>query len=334
MPGGLPMATSHQSDLVKELQTCMIECRVACQEAYHVRSLLSGLSEKVHQEMLTNQLVWRQQDELVEEKVRGGWDNERTGIDTDDASTRFDVCVAGICANCPSTSANHSAGTTRNNHILEPTLQTTHYTMEDALTEPMRSPLQTMPHTHRERAMELSQPIPEMSTGTPQVAESLSPAASASHVSQVPMGLAHPPALDPCVTTLMVRSMPPKVSQEDLIALWPPTWGYNFIHLPYSFKQRRAVGYAFINFASNTAARSFYNQWQGSALTAHGCTKAVSLQPARVQGILSNLEHLQEHGISQVFNAKYLPALFLEGDRVCFRAVLKELDRAQNGAMQ
>lgn len=209
---------------------------------------------------------------------------------------------------------------------MEPTLQTTHYTMEDALTEPMRSPLQTMPHTHRERAMELSQPIPEMSTGTPQVAESLSPAASASHVSQVPMGLAHPPALDPCVTTLMVRSIPPKVSQEDLIALWPPTWGYNFLYLPHSPKQRRSVAYAFVNFVSNEAAKLFYNSWEGQVFTARGHTKALSIHAAQIQGVWSNLKHLQKQGIGQLKNDKHLPAFF-DGD-VCisFRGVLREME--------
>lgn len=334
MPGGLPIETPYASDLMMELQACMVECRIACEEAYHVRSSLSFSSEKVHQEMLSIQHVWMQQDELVEEKPRGGLDKDGTGIDKDSTSTRIDMCVAGICAKCPSVSLNHSVHTTSKNYTLEPALQTTHHSMDDAFTEPMRSPLQTMPGTHREGAMELSQPILEMSTGTPQVAASLLPAASASHGSQVPMGLAQPPALDLCVTTLIVRSVPPKISQEDLIALWPPTWGYHFVHLPYSFKQRRSVGYAFIDFVSNTAANSFYNQWQGSALTVHGRTKAVSLQAAHVQGLLANLEHLKQHGIEQVFNAKYLPALFLGSDRICFKAVLKELQIAQHGVMQ
>jgi len=215
-----------------------------------------------------------------------------------------------------------SADSIGENYIEELARQTKHHAVEDFAMGPMLPPLQAMPSNGDDCAKELWKPIPQMFARTPH---------SASHA-HAPNGPAQLNALEPSVTTLSVRSIPFKTSQEDLIALWPPTWGYDFIHLPYSFKQRRPAGYAFLNFISNEAAQRFYNEWEGKHFTTNGRTKALSINAAHLQGSLANLEHLQTQGIGEVLNHKYLPALYYGTDRICFRAVLRELEVMQNGA--
>jgi len=321
VPGLLAFGASGERDLMVALRSHMIECQKACEEAGRLRSELSGLSEKLQMEMFSMQQLSKEQDELVNEFVAHGLDNGTSLIDEDDTSCRSKRCVQDVCAHALSSEADRIADSNGENYLRDQALQTTDHIREDLAIEPMRSLTQAMPCTSGECAMELSQPIPEIAH----------PAADAPSVlSAIPVGPALQHALEPHVTTLVVRSIPLKASQDNLIALWPPTWGYNLIHLPYSLKQRRSVGYVFINFNCNEAANFFYNQWEGRALTMNGSTRALSIHAARVQGLLSNLEHLQAHSIGAVLNDKYLPALFAGTDRICFRAVLRELEATQN----
>jgi len=117
------------------------------------------------------------------------------------------------------------------------------------------------------------------------------------------------------------------MSQESLLELWPPTWDYDFVYLPYSMKQRRSVSYACINFVSNQAAQLFYSNWEGRQLTVKCITKTLSVRPAGMQGVLLNIRHLQSRGIEDVHNNYHLPALFYGTSRLSFREVLGQVKR-------
>jgi len=321
VPGVLAFGASGDSDLMVALRSQMMECQIACEEAGRLRSALSVLSDRVQMEILSMQQLSQEQDELVNELAVHRLHNGRGITDEDDTLCRSDRCVQDVYDHAVTSAAYRIAHCNGENPARDQALQTSDQIMEDLVTEPMRSPPQAMPCTNGECAMEPSQPIPEIAL----------PAAHAPSVlSTLPVGPAQQHALEPHVTTLIVRSIPLKASQQNVIALWPPTWGYNLIYLPYSFRQRRSVGYVFINFNSNDAANFFYNQWEGRALTVNGSTKTLSIHAALVQGLLSNLEHLQAHNIGAVLNDKYLPALYAGTDRLCFRAVLRELEATQN----
>jgi len=163
-------------------------------------------------------------------------------------------------------------------------------------------------------------PLPQTIVRTPTAALNSLPTCPSTN----PVVAAQMHPLDPRVTTLVIRSIPPKAYQEDILVLWPPSWRYNFLYLPYNPKQRRPVGYVFINFISHEAARLFYSRWDGQVLTLEGHTRSLSVQAARVQGVVDILEHLQTQGISQMTDYRHLPALFMGTDRISFRAVLKE----------
>jgi len=308
-PAVLAFGVSGESDAIVALRSHMMECQIACKEAGRLRSELSVLSDKLQMEMFSTQRLSQEQYELVNELVAHRLHNGRGLIDEDDTSCRLDRCVQDECAHAVWSAADRIAEYNGENCVRDQALQTTDQIMEDLVIEPMQSPPQALPCTPGIAAVAANAP---------------------SVLSAIPIAPAQEHVLEPHVTTLIVRSIPLKASQENLVALWPPTWGYNLIHLPYSFKQRRSVGYVFINFNSNDAANFFYNQWEGRALTVNGSTKTLSIHAALVQGLLSNLEHLQAHNIGAVLNDKYLPALYAGTDRLCFRAVLRELEATQN----
>jgi len=109
----------------------------------------------------------------------------------------------------------------------------------------------------------------------------------------VPEGVSTIPSSE--VTSLVVRNVPARYSQEDLLKEWPPDGSYDFVHLPYFAKHRRSAGYAFINFTSNTAAREFQYNWQGCRLARHGrCAKRLDICVAKVQGLFENLMYTQK----------------------------------------
>jgi len=97
------------------------------------------------------------------------------------------------------------------------------------------------------------------------------------------------PALQSNVTTLVVHNIPPKMSQESLLQLWHPSCGYDFLHVPYSTKQRRSVGYAFINSISNDAGILFYTRWVGQEVSFDGRSSKLCINASAVQGVQANM---------------------------------------------
>jgi len=247
-----------------------------------------------------SQQASKQLRDLVNDTTSCWLDNENSGIDESitSNSSRSGMLVSNILSDARLNAATESARLDKEGCAGEQAFQTTYHTWGDMVMKSTHFPPQ---------GIDQLPPLPKKLMKAPNAVPQL-------------------PALDDDVTTLIIRSIPPKTSQESLIALWPPTWGYNFLYLPHSPKQRRSVAYAFINFVSNEAAKLFYDSWEGKVFTARGHTKALSIHAAQIQGVWSNLKHLQKQGISQLKNDKHLPALF-DGD-VCisFRGVLREME--------
>jgi len=110
------------------------------------------------------------------------------------------------------------------------------------------------------------------------------------------------------VTTLIVCNVPAKYTKEMLMLEWPSNGAYNFIFVPYDFKQKRAAGRAFINFTSHDAALVFYFQWHGKLLSKHGSNCRLNIDAARMQGLEENLRYWRDR-LRGVRNARHLPTV-------------------------
>jgi len=120
------------------------------------------------------------------------------------------------------------------------------------------------------------------------------------------------------LTTLTVHNLPPKCRQEELFRIWPPELnGIDYLHLPYSIKQRRTTGYAFVNFRSWHAAQAFFEKWQSShvELGAQQKTRQLHLSVTHIQGIEANLRVLKVRSDEGAINERHLPTILDENCR-------------------
>jgi len=280
----------------------MIETKLIRQDVNYLMSLFSSRPEEQ---------VSKHQSELINEMISSLLGSEKTFTNESTTSTsrRFGMHDPDS-SNAPLNAANETACPMTDEFMVEQAFQTTRHTLEGSVVMPMLFPPQGVQTTGDACATRQLPPLPEKLIRTPKVGPQLQ-------------------ALDNNVTMLIISSIPPKLSQEDLISLWPPTWGYNFLYIPYNPKQRRFVGYSFINFVSNETAKLFYSRWEGQVLEVQGHTQTLCVQVARIQGLRANLKHLLSQGIHQVKNEKHLPAIFDGVYRNSFRALVKELERMQ-----
>jgi len=296
LPGDLPCGTSCADYLIMVLREYILEMKLVQQEAQYFESLLR---------MLSTQQLSKQEKKVAKEIARPGLEGNMIFSSRHSSnSNRSGMFGQMMSSDACISATNNNAHPSQEEFLVERAAQRIQNNMEDIVITSMRSPPPRVQSTVR---VHVGEQPPALQEGP----------------NRAPKASVAPEQLDPSVTTLYVRFIPPKASQEDLLALWPPTWGYNFLHLPYSAKQRRSVGYAFINFVSNEAARLFYSRWEGHILPLEGHSRPLSVQAARVQGVQQILEHLETQGISQAKNHRHLPVLFAGVERISFKAVLK-----------
>jgi len=136
---------------------------------------------------------------------------------------------------------------------------------------------------------------------------------------------------EPSECTVVVRGVPARYLQVDLIEIWNPReFQFNFLFLPYSKKQHRSVTYCFINFTSCEAALAFQSVWANRTLLVPNKGDGVSnnipltISPAQVQGFGPNVLHI---GNDPKFTSlRFLPLLFDRfGNEMDFHATLNSL---------
>lgn len=96
------------------------------------------------------------------------------------------------------------------------------------------------------------------------------------------------PQIGPGVTTLMVRNLPENITQKDLIAELNEggfLGQYDFCYMPSTFRTGKGKSYAFVNFVSEGAARSFALTWHLSRRFGMGDSgSSLTIAVAEVQG--------------------------------------------------
>jgi len=132
--------------------------------------------------------------------------------------------------------------------------------------------------------------------------------------------------LPPGITTIVVRNIPARFSQEKLLEVWPPDGSFNLLYLPYSFQRRRRSGIGFINMVSHEAAVEFTARWHGQKLADIGGAKRLDVGVADVQGFAGNLKHLKTSNIGRISNEYFLPVAFKGTKKLDFKALLTQKD--------
>jgi hypothetical protein len=130
------------------------------------------------------------------------------------------------------------------------------------------------------------------------------------------------------VRTLIVRNIPSRCTQEQLLKIWPPAGSYNVLYLPFSPIQHRRVDYAFINFISKQALHQFCDRWEGVSLMPHISSKRLEIKLADVQGYERNLvEFRRNRKIRETKCDWYLPVIIHpDGSIADFRKVMAAMD--------
>jgi hypothetical protein len=126
---------------------------------------------------------------------------------------------------------------------------------------------------------------------------------------------ADPVELD-SVTTLAVRNLPFRMTREEFLEAVNESGFadlYDYVYLPYKFKDNRNLGYVFINFVNVELAREFTAKWHKSPhfkTKSHG--KALNVSVARVQGHSANSLFAKSNKMDRVKNTSFRP-LMLNG---------------------
>eukprot|EP00930_Biecheleria_cincta_P040091 TRINITY_DN2749_c0_g2_i3.p1 TRINITY_DN2749_c0_g2~~TRINITY_DN2749_c0_g2_i3.p1 ORF type:complete len:413 (-),score=72.32 TRINITY_DN2749_c0_g2_i3:75-1313(-) len=126
-------------------------------------------------------------------------------------------------------------------------------------------------------------------------------------------------AFEQWMTTVVVRNVPARYTQERLLEVWEPDGSYNFLYLPYSVRQKRGSGYVFVNFCSHQAASDFWQKVQGTRLPGCEHLKSLDVAVADVQGLENNLRYWGNRKLSRISNANFLPIVFDGTRRVDFK---------------
>ncbi|CAE8652719.1 unnamed protein product, partial [Polarella glacialis] len=112
------------------------------------------------------------------------------------------------------------------------------------------------------------------------------------------------------VCTISVHNIPARYTQAMLLSVWNPlVWKFDLLHLPWSTKLKRPMGYVFLNFWSSADAAAFQHQVQGTFLPDHGRNKYLTVAVAHKQGLFENLEQYRGRSLDQI-DLEMLPALF------------------------
>lgn len=103
-------------------------------------------------------------------------------------------------------------------------------------------------------------------------------------------------------TTCMIRNIPNQYTQRSLAATidqQSPDSVYNFLYVPINFRNRRNVGYAFINFEQPKHIIPFFHNFDGCNWPKFNSEKVCAVAYARLQGLEALISHFSNSGSQQ-----------------------------------
>ena len=122
-------------------------------------------------------------------------------------------------------------------------------------------------------------------------------------------------------TTVMLRNIPNKYSQRmllDEINNLGFEGLYDFFYLPIDYRNKCNVGYCFVSFIHNEAARRFMEKMIGYKLPGFNSQKICEVSWARVQGLKANIQHYRNSPVNSINIPEYRPLLFAHGTEIQF----------------
>ncbi|KAI9914776.1 hypothetical protein PsorP6_007641 [Peronosclerospora sorghi] len=112
-------------------------------------------------------------------------------------------------------------------------------------------------------------------------------------------------------TTLMIRNIPNKYTQQMLLAEINRNHdrNYDFFYLPIDFKNKCNMGYAFINFIRPVHIKAFYQEFDGQKWTNFNSEKVCAITYARLQGKQAMITRFQNSSLMEKHES-YRPLVF------------------------
>lgn len=113
----------------------------------------------------------------------------------------------------------------------------------------------------------------------------------------------NPPPNFAKITTLMIRGIPCRFSEQDVLSLVAAAGfdgKYDFFYMPGAGDGKRSLGYAFINFRLTLDAWTFSFTFHGQRLRPGFSTKTCNVSPAHIQGIKRLQKHFRRARVSQL----------------------------------
>merc|ERR1719506_953834 len=105
-----------------------------------------------------------------------------------------------------------------------------------------------------------------------------------------------------CTTTLMIRNVPNRYSQRDLInELKSLGFGgtFDFLYVPLDLGTMSNVGYAFVNFTHHSWAEKCMEMLQNHRFKRHRqAGKVAAVSVAHIQGLEANLKHYEKSAVN------------------------------------
>lgn len=128
--------------------------------------------------------------------------------------------------------------------------------------------------------------------------------------------LATAPVHAASVTTLMIRNIPNRYSQSELLMEIREAGfdaKFDFFYLPMDHETHANFGYAFINFVDEREVEPFTKRFNGLKLNRFTSNKIIQIVPAQLQGFQANLQHYCKKAVCTDDNIDYRPLFFVDG---------------------
>ena len=124
------------------------------------------------------------------------------------------------------------------------------------------------------------------------------------------------PATSGQITTLMIRNIPNRYTQSELMTELKEAGfedKFDFFYLPMDHETHANFGYAFINFVDEQDVAPFTKKFNGLKLNRFTSNKIIQIVPAQLQGFQANLQHYCKKAVCTDDNIDYRPLFFVDG---------------------